>query len=125
MVDMRAGGVFLAAFAVAVLSVAPARGVGTPTLEIATTGAGYERVLTVELKTPKGKAVRSATVVASGTMNEPGHFMSTPPVRLVKAGAGLYRGRVRFPMLGEWVVRITATGSSIRPVTARVVVRLS
>ena len=98
----------------------------TPRIEIETAGgAGYARPLTVRVTTPTGKPVRRATVLASGTMDSPGHFMSVAPRRLVERSPGVYRGQLSFIMLGQWVIRVEVSSPTIRTSTARTAIRLS
>ena len=84
---MRVGAVLAAALAAAALA-APVAAAAPPALTVEATGAGYERVLTVQLQARKAK-VRAATVAASAAMNAPGHFMAVGPVRLARAGASV------------------------------------
>ena len=52
-----------------------------------------------------GRPLSSLGVVASGSMDEPGHAMTARPARLRSMGNGTYRGAVAFYMSGEWRIR--------------------
>ena len=70
-------------------------------------GSGNARVVVVRL-TKAGKPVRGATVVASAKMSLPGHVMTMAGVRLRQRGAGIYKGTIRFVMLGRWRITVVA-----------------
>lgn len=122
----RVGRVALSAFAcvVGLLAAAPAAahegGKAEPRIAAAVrTEGGLVRMLTVRVTdVDSGDRVRAARVVASAEMTRP-HVMSTAPVRLDEAAAGVYRARLEFLMGGRWTVVIGVGGNNVVPATAR------
>lgn len=108
----------------AAVAAAPSIGAALPKVTISATGAGYAKTLEVTVETASGKPVKGAVVTASATMKAPGHFMSVAPARLKERSGGRYAGGLRFVMLGQWTVKVEVSGQSIRPVTARLTIRL-
>jgi hypothetical protein len=116
---------FLPALAAAAVVAGPAQAAVAPAVHVSATGVGYAKTVTVRVAAPgSGKPVRHAVVRASATMRAPGHFMSARPVRLVERAPGVYRGTLRFVMLGQWVIRVEVAAPSRPAVTSRLTIRL-
>ena len=104
------------ALVVAVTLSSPATGrAAAPAVEIAISGAGYQRIVTVHV-TRGGNAVRDAEVVVSATMRHPGHEMVVSARAARQVRPGVYRASLSFLMLGRW--RVTALVDGRRHVVA-------
>lgn len=87
-------------------------------------GSGLLRVITVRLTDiDQGTPVSGATVTAAAEMTDP-DVMRTAPWRLGQTTPGIYRARARFPMAGDWSVRIDVTGEKVVAATSRLPVRI-
>jgi hypothetical protein len=75
-------------------------------------GSGYARIVVVRL-TRAGKPVRGAAVIALAAMRAPGHSMTVPAVTLRQRGAGVYKGTLRFLMLGRWKITVVADAGAL------------
>ena len=97
-----------------------------PAISVTVSGGGYVRDVTIRLTATKGgRPVRGATVLASAGMSAPGHFMTVPARAAAERAPGLYRARLRFLMLGRWVLKISVTGPGLAPTTTRLTLQLS
>jgi hypothetical protein len=113
----------LALAATALLAAAPSGAVPTaaakPRIEITLRGSGYTRTVIVRITTgAAGKPVKGAAVNASASMRAPGHHLSIAPRRLRATAPGVYRGSLRFVMLGQWTLRVATTGGGASPTLA-------
>jgi hypothetical protein len=108
----------------ALLLATPAVAAPAPQVGVEVDGSGYARTVVVRVAGKAGRPVTKATVLVSASMSAPGHFMSVAPRRAGGGGRGIYRARLQFPMLGQWILLVRVEAAGLRAMAKRVVIGL-